>query len=72
MNSPDDRTLTDELQREIDTYGQRDTDQAPTAEEQDWINTARLALRALRAGEATEEERDAARAALEHTPPPRP
>ena len=72
MDNFEDLKLADELQREIDDYGQHGADEATTTEEQDWINTARLATEALRAGGASDEEREAARAALEHTPPPRP
>jgi hypothetical protein len=72
MNGPADLTLADKLQREIDQYGHPGAGELSISEEQDWINTARLAARALRSGLATDEERDAARDALEHTPPPRP
>jgi hypothetical protein len=72
MDNLEDLKLADDLQREIDDYGQAGAHEASTTEEQDWINTARLATGALRAGGATDEQRDAARSALEHTPPPRP
>ena len=72
MDNLEDLQLADELQREIDDYGQPGADEASTTEERDWINTARLATKALRAAGPSDEERGAARAALEHTPPPRP
>ena len=71
MVGPEDSRLADELQREIDRYGQPSAAQALTAEEQDWIDTARLALRAMRSGAATDEQRDAAQMALKRTPPTR-
>ncbi len=72
MDNFEDLKLADELQREIDDYGRHGADEPATTEEQDWINTARLATEVLRAGTASDEQRDAARSALEHTPPPRP
>jgi hypothetical protein len=71
MNRSEDLKLADNLQRSIDDYGQPGANTASVAEEQDWINTARLAVGPLRSGAATDEQRDAARAALKHTPPPR-
>ena len=71
MNHSGDLKLADELEREIDDYGQPGADATSIAEEQDWINTARLAVGSLRSGAATDQQRDAARAALTHTPPPR-
>jgi hypothetical protein len=72
MDNLEDLKLADDLQREIDDYGQHGSEEASTTEEQDWINTARLATEALRAGTVSDDQRNAARSALEHTPPTRP
>ena len=71
MGTSADLELADQLEREIDSRSQAGADGVPTAEEQDWLNTARLAIGPLRSGTASDDERDAARGALDHTPPPR-
>jgi hypothetical protein len=56
MNRSEDLKLADDLQREIDDCVQPGAGAASVAEQQDWINTARLAVRSLRSGAATDEQ----------------
>jgi hypothetical protein len=69
MADAEDAQLADALQRGIDVYGTPSGELALTAEEQDWIDTARLAVSALRSGSVTAEQRASAHAALKRTPP---
>lgn len=67
-----DGKLADALRREFEYYGQPGAHEALIAEERDWLNTARLAVGFLESADTTEDQREAARNALEHTPPQRP
>jgi len=72
MTDDEDVQLANALQHEIDYYSQPGGNAASAAAEQDWLNTARLAVRSLRIPHPTEEQREAARHTLKHTPPLRP
>ena len=69
MATKADVKLADALRREVEYYSQPGAHEASIAEEQDWLNTARLAVGFLEAPDTTDEQREAARNALKHTPP---